>query len=162
MPLPVLRKDFLFDPYQIYESRMMLADALLLIVRILTDDQLFDLLELTSELGMAALVETHDEEGIARAERAGADVIGINNRDLATMKVDLSTTERLAKHVPRGALLVSESGIETREDVERLAKCGAHAVLVGTTLMKAGDAIHAVMRPLTSVYRPGFEPEDIE
>jgi len=162
MPLPILRKDFLFDPYQIYESRMMLADALLLIVRLLTDNQLLDLLELTRELGMAALVETHDEEEVARAARAGADIIGINNRDLATMQTDLSVTERLAKFMPKSAILVSESGIETREDVERLAKCGAHAVLVGTTLMKAGDAIHVVMRPLTSVYRPGFEPEDIE
>ena len=161
MPLPVLRKDFIFDPYQVYESRMMLADALLLIVRILTDNQLFDLLDLTRELGMAALVETHDEEEMGRAARAGADIIGTNNRDLATMKVDLSTTERLAKYVPKGAILVSESGIEMREDVERLAKCGAHAILVGTALMKAGDALHAVMRPLTGVSRPGFEPEDI-
>jgi len=162
MPLPILRKDFIFDPYQVYESRMMLADAVLLIARILSDDQVFDLLDLARELGMAALVETHDEEEIERAARAGADVIGINNRDLATMKVDLATTERLARHVPRGALLVSESGIETREDVERLAKCGVRAVLVGTALMKAGDAVHGVMRPLASVYRPGFEPEDVK
>jgi len=160
MPLPILRKDFIVDPYQVYESRMLLADAVLLIVRILTDDQLFDLLELTRELRMSALVETHDEAELERAAKAGANIIGINNRDLATMTIDLGTTERLAKRVPRGALLVSESGIETRGDVERLARAGAHAVLVGTTLMKAGDAVHIVMRPLVGVYRRGFGPED--
>jgi indole-3-glycerol phosphate synthase len=160
MPLPILRKDFIVDPYQVYESRMLLADAVLLIVRILSDDLLYDLLALTRELRMAALVETHDEEEVKRAARAGADIIGINNRDLDTLTIDLATTERLARHVPRDALLVSESGIETRADVERLARAGAHAVLVGTTLMKAGDAVHTVMRPLVGVYRPGFEPED--
>ncbi|MGQ9731625.1 MAG: indole-3-glycerol phosphate synthase TrpC [Candidatus Zipacnadales bacterium] len=159
MPLPILRKDFLFDPYQVYESRMMMADAILLIVRILTDDQLVELLDLTYELGMAALVETHDEQEIERAANAGAKIIGINNRDLSTMTVDLSTTERLAKHVPSNVLIVSESGIETREDVERLACCGVHAVLVGTVLMRVdADRLPAVMRPLTGVYRPGFAP----
>jgi indole-3-glycerol phosphate synthase len=159
MPLPILRKDFIVEPYQIYESRMLLADAVLLIVRILTDDQLFDLLELARELRMAALVEAHDEPEVDRAAKAGADIVGINNRDLSTMTIDLATTERLAPRVPRGALLVSESGIETREDVERLSRAGAHAILVGTTLMKAGDAVQTVMRPLAGVYRPGFEPE---
>lgn len=158
MPLPILRKDFIFDPYQVYESRAMVADAVLLIVRILTDNQLEDLLGLARELGMAALVETHEQDEIGRAVRAGADIIGINNRDLDTLEVDLATTEFLAEQVPRDALLVSESGIETREDVERLAGYGVHAVLVGTVLMKAGDLIHAVMRPMTGVYRPGFEP----
>jgi indole-3-glycerol phosphate synthase len=160
MPLPIMRKDFIFDPYQVYESRMMLADAILLIVRILTDAQLEDLLALARELHMGALVETHDEDDLARAARAGADIIGINNRDLSTMKVDLATTERLARRAPKDALLVSESGIETRADVERLARCGVHSVLVGTTLMKAGDALHRAMRPLAGVYRPGFEPDE--
>lgn len=160
MPLPILRKDFIFDPYQVYESRMFFADAILLIARILTDSQLEDLLALSRELGMAALVETHDESDVERAVKAGASIIGINNRDLATMRVDLATTERLAKLVPSETILVSESGITTRADVERVARCGVRAVLIGTALMKAGDAIHTVMRQFTGVYRPGFEPED--
>jgi indole-3-glycerol phosphate synthase len=159
MPLPVLRKDFLFDPYQIFESRLMLADAVLLIVRLLTDDQLEELLGIARELRMAALVETHGQQEIARAAAAAADIVGINNRDLATMETDLATTESLARYVPQGTILVSESGIRTREDVERLARCGVQSVLVGTTLMQA-ENVGAAMRPLTGVWRPGFEPAE--
>jgi len=156
MPLPILRKDFIFDPYQIHESRMLLADAVLLIVRILDDNELEDLLALTHKLGMAALVETHDAAEIKRARNVGARIIGINNRDLDTMTVDLATTERLRRLIPPEVTVVSESGIYSREDVERLAALDVHAVLVGTALMKSNDP-GAVLRPMTDVYRPGFE-----
>ena len=157
MPLPILRKDFIFDTYQVYESRLRLADAVLLIVRILSDDQLERLLEATQELGMAALVETHDEQDIQRAVAVGADIIGINNRNLETLDVDLATTERLIRYVPMDALAVSESGIRTPQDVKRLAARGVHAVLVGTALMTSDD-YGAALRPLTDIYRPGFGP----
>ena len=159
MPLPIMRKDFMFDPYQIYEARLHNADAILLIVRILTDDQIVDMTGIAHELGMAALVETHNEAELHRAVDLRAEIIGINNRDLDTMTLDLATTEALAKHVPRDAILVSESGIYTREDVERVARAGAQAVLVGTSLMQA-ENLATVMAPLTSVYRPGFAPTD--
>ena len=157
MPLPILRKDFLTHTYQVYESRMFLADAVLLIVRILTDDQLRRMLDIARELGMAALVETHSREEAQRAAAVGADIIGINNRDLDTLTVDLATTEALARYVPPDVLLVSESGVKTREDVERVARAGAHAVLVGTSLMQA-ENLAVTLRPLTTVYRPGQEP----
>lgn len=137
MPLPVLRKDFIFDEYQVYESRVLEADAVLLIVAILEPRKLRALHGLVRELGMTALVEVHDEAEMARAGEVGAEVIGINNRNLATMTVDLRTTERLAPLAPPGALLVSESGIKVRGDVERVAAAGVDAVLVGTALMKS-------------------------
>ncbi len=159
MPLPILRKDFIFDSYQVYESRVGLADAILLIVRILSDDQLERLLETARELGMEALVEAHDERDLQRAAAVGADMIGINNRNLETMQVDLATTERLARYAPKDALLVSESGVHTPEDIKRLARCGVHAVLVGTALMASGD-YGSALRPLTDIYRPGLAPLD--
>jgi indole-3-glycerol phosphate synthase len=150
MPLPVLRKDFLVDEYQIYESRLLLADAVLLIVSILTEGQLRALLMLTRELGMEALVEAHDEWEIETALQAGAKVVGINNRDLQTMQASLETTERLAGLVPLDNVLVSESGIHNVADVERLAAAGVDAVLVGTALMRAEDPGRALV-PLTKV-----------
>ncbi len=150
MPLPVLRKDFIIDEYQVYESRLLLADALLLIVRALTESQLRDYLALTHELGMAALVETHSEAEVDRALAARAQVVGINNRDLDTLEVSLETTERLARLVPPEAVLVSESGIHSGAEVERLAETGVDAILVGTALMKA-EAPGRALGPLTQV-----------
>ena len=119
------------------------ADAILLIVAILSDDQLAAFHRLASEAGLAALVEVHDEAELDRALAVGADLIGVNNRDLKTFKVDLATTERLAARLQaagrRRPLLVAESGIHTRADVERLARCGAQAMLVGESLMRQGD-----------------------
>jgi indole-3-glycerol phosphate synthase len=150
MPLPVLRKDFIVDEYQVYEARLLLADAVLLIADVLSEGELRALLMVTRELGMEALVETHDEAAIEKALFAGALVVGINNRDLATMQVTLENTERLASRVPLEKVLVSESGIKTVEDVERVARAGVDAVLVGTTLMRAEDPGRA-LRGLTQV-----------
>ncbi len=133
----MLRKDFLFDPYHIWESRAYGADAVLLIAAILEDAQLKDLIDQARELEMEALVEVHDEAQVERALVAGADLIGINNRDLHTFDVDLGTTERLRKLVPEDKVVVSESGIRGLEDVERLAESGIHAVLVGEALVTA-------------------------
>ena len=150
MPLPCLRKDFIVDPYQVYQSRLLRADAILLIATILDEYELEDLLALTHSLGMAALVETHDEADLLKALRAKARVIGLNNRDLATMQVNLAQTERLAPLVPRDRILVSESGIHGVEDIERVAQVGVDAVLIGTRLMKS-DYPGAVLRQLIGV-----------
>ncbi|MDO8673508.1 MAG: indole-3-glycerol phosphate synthase TrpC [Dehalococcoidia bacterium] len=145
--IPLLRKDFLFDPYQVYEARAGGADAILLIVAILTDHQLRDLLSLAGQLGMQCLVEVHDRNEIERAIAVGSRIIGINNRDLRTFKVDLNTTQDLARSIPPGKLVVAESGIHTREDVCRLAEWGVNAMLVGESLVTAGD-VAAKMREL--------------
>ncbi|HWF18982.1 MAG TPA: indole-3-glycerol phosphate synthase TrpC, partial [Verrucomicrobiae bacterium] len=142
--LPLLRKDFIIDERQILEAIEWGADAILLIVAILTDAQLKNFHALATEAGLTALVEVHDEAELNRALAAGAKVIGVNNRDLKSFKVDLATTERLAaklRGAPNGSekLLVAESGIHTRADVERLAKCGAQVILVGESLMKHRD-----------------------
>ena len=136
---PLLRKDFLFDPYQLYEARARGADAVLLIAAILEPDLLADLIRLADQLGMDALVEVHEQAELERAAKAGATLIGVNNRDLRTFDVDLATTERLRPLVPRTATLVAESGIATRDDVERLAALGVHAVLIGEALVTAPD-----------------------
>lgn len=135
----VLRKDFLFDPYHLWEARAYGADAVLLITAILDDAQLRDLVDQARGLEMDALVEVHDESEVERALRAGADLIGINNRDLRTFDVDLATTERLRPLIPGDKVVVSESGVFTRADVDRLAACGVHAVLVGEALVTATD-----------------------
>lgn len=137
--VPLLRKDFLFDPYQVQESRAIGADALLLIVAILDDALLGSLLRLSHRLEMKCLVEVHDVEQTRRAVAAGAKVIGINNRDLKTFKVDIATTERLRPLIPDDCIVVSESGIETRHDMERLSRCRVHAALVGEALVTARD-----------------------
>lgn len=137
--LPCLRKEFVIDPYQVYEARAGGADAVLLIVRVLEDETLRELLEIARELGMAALVETHSAGEVRRAVEAGAEIIGINNRDLDTLSMDLETTTRLRPLVPGHVLLVSESGIRTREDVQRLEDGGVDAVLVGESLLVSGD-----------------------
>jgi indole-3-glycerol phosphate synthase len=131
--LPALRKDFLLDPLQIIESRALGADACLLIVTALDAALLAELMGLSRDLGMDALVEAHDERELDAALAAGADLVGINNRDLRTFEVSLATAERLAPAVPDGVLVVAESGIRTFADVERLQECGVKAVLVGET-----------------------------
>lgn len=151
--LPLLRKDFIIDERQILEAIEWGADAILLIVAILDDERLKRFHKLAKDAGLAVLVEAHDEAELDRAKAIGADLIGVNNRDLKTFKVDLATTERLAAKLfstldPRpSTLLVAESGIHTRADVERLAKCGAKAILVGESLMK-GDGIQAKVNEL--------------
>jgi indole-3-glycerol phosphate synthase len=142
--LPALRKDFVIDGLQITEARAAGADAVLLIARILSDDALRALLESASSHGLSALVEVHDAEELDRACAVGATLIGINNRDLATFRTDLRVTIDLLDRVPSGATIVSESGIRTRADVERLGREGVHAVLVGESLLRESDPGQAV------------------
>jgi indole-3-glycerol phosphate synthase len=142
--LPLLRKDFIIDERQILEAIEWGADAILLIVAILEDAQLRDFHVLAEAAGLAALVEVHDEVELDRALAAGARLVGVNNRDLTTFKVDLATTERLAPKLfaapgASARLLVTESGIHARADVTRLARCGARAILVGESLMRGAD-----------------------
>ena len=137
--LPILRKDFTIDALQVYEARAAGADAALLIVMALEDSQLRDLHSLITELGMAALVEVHNEAELERALAAGATLIGVNNRDLRTFKEDLDTTARVAALVPNDVTLVAESAIRSVEDVRRMGAYGAHAVLVGEGLVKSKD-----------------------
>jgi indole-3-glycerol phosphate synthase len=143
-PLAVLRKDFILEEYQILEARAAGADAILLIVGVLDQSALSRLLSFTEQLGLDALVEVHDDEELRRAEDAGAAIIGINNRDLRTFAVDLATTERLAELRRSPSLLVAESGIFSRADVERLEAAGADAILVGESLVLAPDRVSAV------------------
>jgi indole-3-glycerol phosphate synthase len=140
----LLRKDFIVDPYQVYESRAYGADALLLIVAVLTPPELQSLLALSRSLGLGCLVEVHDEAQLEVALQSGAEIIGINNRDLTTFKVDMSVTERLRPLVPSDRLVVSESGIKTRHDMEKLLAWGVNAALVGESLMAAPDIAAAV------------------
>jgi len=137
--LPLLRKDFILDPYQVYESRAYGADSLLLIVAILKPEKLQELLELSHELKMSCLVEVHNEAEVEIALRSGARIIGINNRDLKTFTVDLTTTERLRPLIPSDRILVSESGIKDHSDMEKLKKWSVDAALVGESLMSAPD-----------------------
>ena len=154
---PVLRKDFIFDSYQVYEARAMGADAYLLIVAILSPAQLAELLAQGRELGMDALVEIHDEDELQVALDVGAEIIGINNRDLRTFKTDLSTTEDLAPLIPGEKAIVSESGIFTPEHLHRLGQLGVDAVLVGEALVTAPDAaakVRELASPITAASRP--------
>ena len=147
-PVPVLRKDFLVNPYQVAEARAAGADAVLLIAALLRGPALREMLAAVRDYGLQALVEVHDEAEMEEALEAGAEVIGINNRDLRTFTVDLATTERLAPLVPRDRMVVAESGIHGPEDVRRLAAAGAHAFLVGESLMTAPDRRAALTRLL--------------
>ncbi|MBE3589846.1 MAG: indole-3-glycerol phosphate synthase TrpC [Firmicutes bacterium] len=146
--LPVLRKDFIVDPYQVDEAAVMGAAAVLLIVAALRDDELRRLFARAVELGLDALVEVHDEFELERALAAGARLVGVNNRDLRTFETRLEVTERLARLVPREAFLVTESGIRDPEDIRRLAAAGARAALVGESLVRAADPA-AALRALT-------------
>jgi indole-3-glycerol phosphate synthase len=145
-PLPLLRKDFVIDPYQIAEARVAGADAVLLIVAALAPAALYALRVHAAELGLDALVEVHDERELDAALAAGAELVGINNRDLRTFSTDLAVTERLASRVPGGVTVVAESGIFTHDDVQRLEAAGAHACLVGESLMREPDLCSALRR----------------
>ena len=146
--LPVLRKDFVIDPYQVVEARAAGADAVLLIAECLADDLLRSLHESILSLGMTPLVELYDEENLRRVVDLGARLIGVNNRNLRTFEVDLNHTLRLGEQVPEDRILVGESGIRTRADVERLQAAGVDAILVGETLMASPDIGAAVDRLL--------------
>jgi indole-3-glycerol phosphate synthase len=137
--LPLLRKDFIFDPYQVYESRAYGADALLLITAVLSQGQLDEMIALSHRLGLGCLVEVHNEKEVERAVLSGAEIIGINNRDLNSLAVDINTTRRLRPLVPGEKIVVSESGIKSRKDMERLERWRVDAVLVGEALVTAGD-----------------------
>ena len=145
--LPLLRKDFIFDPYQVYESCAYGADALLLIVASLSQEQLGELLSLSHSLGLNCLVEVHNEDEVERALLTQAKIIGINNRDLNTFTIDINTTRRLRPLIPQERIVVSESGIRSRSDVEKLKGWGANAVLVGEALVTTGN-IQTKMREL--------------
>jgi indole-3-glycerol phosphate synthase len=136
---PLLRKDFLFDAYHLFEARVYGADAVLLIAAILKRGLLAELLALAGTLGLDCLVEVHDEQELERALAADAQIIGINNRDLRTFEVDLAVSERLRPLIPQDRVVVAESGIHTRADVERLRALGVNAVLIGEALVTADD-----------------------
>jgi len=137
--IPLLRKDFIFDEYQVYEARVNGADAFLLIATMLGTTQLSDLYLLGRELGMDVLAEVHDEADLDKALEVGFEVVGVNNRDLKTFNVDIKTTERLMKSIPYDRIIVSESGISTKEDMEYLKKIGADAALIGESIMREKD-----------------------
>lgn len=136
--IPVLRKDFIFDSYQVYEARAIGADAVLLIAAALDDKKLEELFKLAKELGMDVLGEAHDEAEVMRLAAIGFDIIGVNNRNLKTFEVSLENTKRLSKLIPENAVFVCESGIKTNADMRFARDCGADAVLIGETLMRSG------------------------
>jgi indole-3-glycerol phosphate synthase len=146
--VPVLCKDFIIDPIQVLAARAVGADAVLLIVGLLDDGALRDLQAVTAQFSMQAVVEVHSEEEVGRALRADAMIIGINNRDLTRMKTDRDTTVRLRSLVPGGRVVISESGIESRADVDELHRLGVDAVLVGESLLRAPD-LEAKVRELS-------------
>jgi indole-3-glycerol phosphate synthase len=152
VPLPVLRKDFILDPWQIYESRAMGADCVLLILAALDDAQATDLEAIATELGMDVLAEVHNRDELHRALRLKTPLIGINNRNLKTLRTDLTTIEALAADLPPDRFLIAESGIRTHPDITRLAAAGARAFLVGESLLRQTDvtaATHALLRGTT-------------
>ena len=142
--IPLLRKDFIVDEYMIYESKVIGADAILLICALLAPETLKQYLELSHSLGMSALVEAHDEAEVNMAIDAGAKIIGVNNRNIKTFEVDISNSAQLKKLIPEDVIFVSESGIRDRNDIEYLVKNGADAVLIGETLMKSRDIEEAL------------------
>ncbi len=137
--IPLLRKDFTVDDYMIYEAKLLGASAVLLICSLLKDDALAEYIDAAHGLGLSALVETHDEREVERALAAGARIIGVNNRDLATFRVDVAVSERLRQLVPKDRIFVSESGIRTPEDIDKLRTLGVDAVLIGETFMRSPD-----------------------
>lgn len=145
--LPILRKDFIFDPYQVHESRAAGADAILLIVAILSPTDLKELIRISGSFYLQCLVEVHNELELSTALKAGAEIIGINNRDLHTFTTNLEVTKRLSPLVPSGKIIVSESGINNKDDVQSLRTFGVNSILVGEALMTAND-IGAKIREL--------------
>ena len=152
--VPVLRKDFIVDPYQIYEASFYQADAVLLIVRVLTEEVLVQCLQVADALGLEPLVEVHNEQELSVALAAGAHVIGINHRDLHTFTIDPTLSERLVPRMPAGKIIVAESGIQTAEDIQRLQRLGVHAVLIGEALMTAPDPVTKVRELFGTVWLP--------
>jgi indole-3-glycerol phosphate synthase len=148
--LPVLRKEFIIDEFQIFESRHLGADAILLIVRILSEAELRRFLHIAGTLGLACLVETRNEAEIKKAVQAGAKIIGVNNRDLDTLAVDLTTSLDLAERIPNDAVKVSESGIRSAGDVRTLRDAGFDALLIGEALMLAGE-VHRTLEEMMDV-----------
>ncbi|MCM2335652.1 MAG: indole-3-glycerol phosphate synthase TrpC [Pseudomonas sp.] len=144
--LPVIRKDFIVDPYQVYEARVIGADAILLIVAALEDGPMIEMANLAHELGMDVLVEVHDIDELERALQTDCQLIGVNNRNLRTFEVSLDTTLALKQAVPPDRTLVTESGIATRDDVQRMRAAGVHAFLVGETFMREADPGAALQR----------------
>ena len=151
--LPLLRKDFMFDDYQLYEARAAGADCILLIVAMLPFAELRTLANRTRELGMAVLIEVHNPAEFAQAQTLGAELIGINNRDLHTFKTDLATTEELLRDYRGPALIVGESGIETPEHIRRLDRAGARAFLIGESILRGGEP-RVALTPLTQALDP--------
>jgi len=144
--IPLLRKDFTVDSYMIYEAKLLGASAVLLICALLNEDILKEYIAIADSLGLSALVETHNEEEVDMALGAGARIIGVNNRDLKTFEIDMTLSERLKKIVPSDKLFVSESGITSPEDIERLRKSGVNAVLIGETIMRSSDKKFEILR----------------
>ena len=142
--IPIIRKDFVVDEYMIYEAKLMGADAVLLICAILNDQELKRFFRIADSLGLTALVEAHDQEEVDRALKAGARLIGVNNRDLHTFTVDINNSIRYRQSVPENVLFVSESGIRTKEDIRRLMDNNVNGVLIGETMMRAQDRVAAV------------------
>ncbi|MBI3608552.1 MAG: indole-3-glycerol phosphate synthase TrpC [Nitrospirae bacterium] len=153
VPLSILQKDFVVDEFQIYEARVLGADAVLLIAAALEDEQLREYVHVANEAGVASLVEVHNEKELARVAET-ARLIGLNNRDLATFETDLATSERLMREMPPGRVVVSESGIASREDVQRLAALGVDALLIGETFMRA-PVIEDKVRELMAITPEG-------
>jgi len=137
--IPLLRKDFTVDEYMIYEAKLIGAEAVLLICSILDDDTLAEYIRIAHGIGLSVVVESHDENEVEAALKAGARIIGVNNRDLKTFEVDIKLSERLRPLVPEDKIFISESGIKTPEDIQRLREIKADAVLIGETLMRSGD-----------------------
>ena len=148
--LPILRKDFIIDPYQIYEARVIGADAVLLIAALLDTETLVSFMSIAKSLGLHCLTEVHNEAELQSAMKAGAEIIGINNRDLKTFRVSLEATKMLAEQLPQKVVKVSESGIGSREDMETVRQYGADAVLIGETLMRSRD-MAAKLRQLRGI-----------
>ena len=143
VPLPVLRKDFIVDPWQILESRSLGADCILIIMAALSDTQAAEIEDAAIGLGMDVLIEVHDEEEFDRALALKSSLIGVNNRNLKTMTTDIATTERLAAKLPAGRVLVAESGLRSPGDLARMAGCGARRFLIGESLMRQDDLVAA-------------------
>jgi len=137
--IPCLRKDFIIDEYMIYEARLLGASAVLLICSVLCEEQILKYIRICDSLGLSALVEAHDEKEVQTALKAGARLVGVNNRNLADFSVDTENSRRLRKLIPSDVIFVSESGVSCRRDVERLNETGVDAVLVGEAMMRAGD-----------------------
>jgi indole-3-glycerol phosphate synthase len=153
--LPLLRKDFIFDPYQLHQARAAGADCILLIAAMLKEADLCALYAAACELGLQALVEVHNGDELRAAGRAGAEIVGVNNRDLHTFVTDIAVTERLLKGYRGAALMVSESGIDTPEDIRRLDRAGARAFLIGESLLRGGDPRHKLDALCAALGRSG-------